>query len=258
MSERILLIDADVLAYEAASSCEKATEWEPGYWTWHCDFNEVVEKFDSLVKDIVGTLKGTPVFCLTDSDGNFRKSILPTYKGSRAKVKKPLVLKPFKEFLINERKAYFRPGLEGDDCMGILSTRSNPNGEERIIVSVDKDMKSIPGFVCRWPIETKPVFIEPAEADYWHLFQTLTGDATDGYSGCPGTGPKGAEKVLAPFAVDGKHSHMDVPAAWTAIVEAFEKAKLGETEALVQARVARILRASDYDFKQKAPILWTP
>ena len=38
---------------------------------------------------------------------------------------------------------------------------------------------------------------------------------------------------------------------------AFEKKGLTESDALVQARVARILRASDYDFAAKKPILWS-
>ena len=45
---------------------------------------------------------------------------------------------------------------------------------------------------------------------------------------------------------------------WAAVVATYEKAKLSEGDALTQARVARILRASDYDFKRKEPILWQP
>ena len=245
---RILLIDADVLAYEAASACEKAVEYEPGYWTWYCDFNEVVDTFDASVAKIKETLKGDEVkLCLTDSEGNFRKRILPTYKGKRSSIKKPLVLKPFKEFLIEKRGAYFRPGLEGDDCLGILATWPKLEGE-KIIVSVDKDMKSVPGKIARWPSKAITT-VTREEADRFHLFQTLTGDQTDGYSGCPGIGPKKAEGIL---------NAVPVEEAWPLVVTAFNKAGLSEEEALVQARVARILRAEDYDFQRKEPILWQP
>lgn len=252
MSKRVLLIDADVLAYNAAFACEKAVEWEPGYWTWNVVWDEVVEEFDRQLDEIRETLKGDDfALCLTDSEGNFRHGVLPTYKGFRSKLRKPIVLKQFKQWLIDERQAYFRPGLEGDDCMGILMTRSNPTGEERVIVSIDKDMKTIPGLVCRWPIEQKPKLVTPEEADTFHLFQTLTGDVTDGYKGCPGCGPVKAEAILT-------GSHAAEFGAWAAVVKAYEKAGLNETEALTQARVARILRASDYDFKKKEPILWQP
>jgi len=41
-------------------------------------------------------------------------------------------------------------------------------------------------------------------------------------------------------------------------VAAFESRGLTEEDALIQARVARILRADDYDFKESQPILWSP
>jgi DNA polymerase-1 len=131
--------------------------------------------------------------------------------------------------------------------MGIFATWSKLKGE-KVIVSIDKDMKTIPGLYSR-DGETI-VEVSEDEADYWHLFQTLTGDQTDGYSGCPGIGPKKAEAIL---------QHPDnQDDLWGVVVRTFVKAGLNEDEALVQARVARILRASDYDFEKKEPILWTP
>jgi DNA polymerase-1 len=245
---RTLLIDADVVAYKAATSVEVAAEWEPGYWTWHCDEYEVRRAIDDQIDKVMGDLDGKDYrLCLTDSAGNFRKRILPTYKGNRSNVKKPLVLKAIRQWLIEEKGAYLRPGLEGDDCMGIFATWSKLKGE-KVIVSIDKDMKTIPGLYSR-DGETI-VEVSEDEADYWHLFQTLTGDQTDGYSGCPGIGPKKAEAIL---------QHPDnQDDLWGVVVRTFVKAGLNEDEALVQARVARILRASDYDFEKKEPILWTP
>jgi DNA polymerase-1 len=45
---------------------------------------------------------------------------------------------------------------------------------------------------------------------------------------------------------------------WAAVVAAYEKAGLTEQDALTQARLARILRYSDWDNEKKEPILWTP
>lgn len=240
-----LLIDADVVAYQAAASVEVASHWGDGYWTWHCDENEVKLAVRDQIDNYMDDLKGKDYkLCLTDSAGNFRFGVLPTYKGNRASVKKPLVLKSVKQWMIDELDAYFRPGLEGDDCMGILATMKGKG--DKIIVSIDKDMKTIPGLFYRAGVDAEVVEISEPEADYWHLYQTLTGDTTDGYSGCPGIGPKKAEALLNGVA------------DWSVVVAAFEKAGLSENEALVQARVARILRASDYDFKKKEPILWNP
>lgn len=260
MAKRILLIDADVLAYEACAVAQQEVEFAPGYFTWQSSFEDVEKGFDHALDKVMTTLKGDDFkLCLTDSDGNFRKSVLPTYKSGRSK--KPLVLKRFKEYLIEERQAYFKPTLEGDDCMGILATWPKLQGE-KIIVSIDKDMKTIPGRFCRWGLkdaEGKPKpfridTISEAEADYWHLYQTLTGDVTDGYAGCPGVGPKKAEAIL--FGSSPPWGTREE--SWAAIVAAYEKAGKTEEDALVQARVARILRASDYDFQKKEPILWNP
>jgi DNA polymerase-1 len=254
MAHRILLVDADVLIYQCASAAEVATEWEPGYWTWHCEFDKVVDAVDANIEELLDTLNAQEVkLCLTDSEENFRKRVLPTYKGNRANVKKPLVLKPIRQWLIDERGAYLRPNLEGDDVMGILATWSKLKGE-KIIVSIDKDMKTVPGLYYR-DADTGIVEIPEHEADYWHLYQTLIGDQTDGYKGCPGVGPKAAEKILG---YPGDQLALGMQIQWSAVVKAYEKKGLGEDEALTQARVARILRATDYDFQNRSPILWSP
>jgi DNA polymerase-1 len=45
---------------------------------------------------------------------------------------------------------------------------------------------------------------------------------------------------------------------WNAIVRAYEKKGLTEADAIREARMARILRASDFDFKTMRPIPWMP
>lgn len=257
---RTLLIDADVVAYNAAFACERAIEWEPGYWTWHVEWDEVVKVFDEEVDRMVSTLNADDFkLCLTDSENNFRLGIHPDYKGRRTKVKKPIILKQFKQWLIDERGAYWRPSLEGDDVMGILATHPTLIKGEKVIVSIDKDMKTIPGKYIRWGTEdAEEVEITETEADYWFLYQTLTGDATDGYRGCPGIGPKNAEKILAEATRAAPEGEPILPYWWRAVVQAYEKQGLTEDDAIVQARMARILRASDYNFREKRPILWNP
>lgn len=256
--KRVLLIDADIVAYEAASSVESATHWGDGYWTWHCDENEVRNTVDAQIDRIMTTLKGDEFkLCLTDSEGNFRKKLSSSYKGKRSSVKKPLVLKTIRQWMIEEHGAFLRPGLEGDDCMGILATWSGLKGE-KVIVSIDKDMKTIPGLFCQ-DLSKGIIEISQTDANYWHMMQTLTGDATDGYPGCPGIGPKKAEAILD----HSKHGPIDpelsfMEWAWRQVYVTFTKAGLNESEALLQARLARILTADLYDFKNKAPILWVP
>lgn len=257
MARRHLLIDGDVLAYQAACAVEVAIEWEPGYWTWHCDFDETVKVIEQEIAKYLKALDADGyTLCLTDDERNFRKDILPTYKGNR-KQKKPLVLKAVREWMVENLLAYVRPGLEGDDIMGILATRRSFMSKcEKVIVSIDKDMKTIP---CRYvrDLQTGMIEVDEPTADFNFLMQTLSGDVTDDYPGCPGIGPKRAERLLEDSGVHPPFG--TVAEAWhKVIVPTYEKAKLSEDAALQQARVARILRAEDYDFKNRKPKLWKP
>jgi DNA polymerase-1 len=150
--------------------------------------------------------------------------------------------------------------------MGIFGSRH----KDSIICSADKDMKTVPATIY----DGKDVkVISEEEADYWHLFQTLVGDTSDGYPGCPGIGPVKAEKLLTapsePKCVNGhdacqtgcdmdKCPYCERETSWERVVAAFNKAGFTEEEALRQARLARILRDSDWDAVKKQPILWSP
>lgn len=248
---RTLLIDADILAYEIAASTEQVLEIDEGYYQTFCDFKEVkrgiLERIEYLTEEYdADNVK----LALTDSIGNFRKSIYPNYKSRRSSVKKPIVLKHTREWLINERGAYWRPGLEGDDILGILATHESLVRGERVIFSVDKDLRQIPGLHAT---DGDVVEITEDQAYRFFMVQTLTGDSTDGYPGLPGYGPKKAESWLDQAVKVPTKENL-----WRAVVDAYVRAGFTEEDALVQARCARILTADLYDFKNKEPILWTP
>ena len=283
--KRNLLIDADIVAYQASAALEHACEWAPGHWTWHVNFEEVINATEVALMNIKERLSGDKLtLCLTDNNHNFRKDVLPSYKTHRSTVRKPLVLLAVKDWLVENMDGIVVPGLEGDDVMGILATRKTKM--ENIVVSLDKDLKTIP---CNY-VRTRAQFdsegnqimsawdinvVTEDEADKYHLKQTLSGDATDGYTGCPGIGVGTAEKIINEGLMKVPYDHeltrgprkgqvekrfKDVPSddRWEIVKSQFEAAGLGEEEALVQARCARILRASDYDFKNKEVIPWTP
>lgn len=184
------------------------------------------------------------------SEENFRLSILPSYKGNRKNLQKPVLLSQLKEVLSESYRTYSRPTLEADDILGILSTHPTLIPGKKIIISEDKDLRSIPGWLWNPRKDASAKQVKEPMADYRHLYQTLIGDTTDGYKGCPGIGPKKASKLI----MDSK----DTEDAWGAVVKTFEDKGLTEEDALVQARVARILRHTDYDFKTKKVIPWQP
>ena len=94
-------------------------------------------------------------------------------------------------------------------------------------------------------IHEEPYTITEDEANYFHLYQTLIGDTADNYKGCPGIGPVTAHRLLS------------VSPTWATVKDAFALKGLSEDDALLQARIARILRATDVDANYK-PILWKP
>ena len=87
-----------------------------------------------------------------------------------------------------------KPGLEADDVCGLLSTKPE-NKKQCVVVSNDKDLKTIPGMLYR-PMSDEMLSVTEQEADKNFLTQCLTGDSTDGYPGVPGIGPKKAEALL--------------------------------------------------------------
>lgn len=243
-----ILIDADMLVFRACSSCETEVEFAPEVWGLWTDVaqakaivdNNVVELTDKVLNHYKHKGEYEIIMCFTD-DENFRKKILPTYKANRNGKRKPCGYKEVKSWVKENFTAYQKPTLEADDCIGILATKLPLS----IVISGDKDFKSIP---CNFYDFIRKEFHEISEeqANYWHFYQTLIGDTADGYIGCKGIGEKTAIKIL------------DQSPTWQAVVETFESKGFTEADALIQARVARILRKEDYNFKTKKPILWSP
>ena len=249
-----LLIDADFSLFRDTAAVEKDTCF-PGSTTHilHSDEDEAFALFMRTIERIETALNGEAILVFS-GDQNFRKTVWPLYKANRKSSRKPLCYFDIIERVKAERTVKSHAVLEGDDYIGILATRVSP--VRRIIVSDDKDMLTLPNCEVYRMGQIITTTVDSAET-YW-LTQTLMGDTTDGYKGCPGIGPKTAEKVL------------ERPGdPWVNILEAYRKGcekkpsaltdaqvETADELALVNARLARILRATDWD--GNAPILWSP
>jgi DNA polymerase-1 len=245
----IALMDGDIFAYEIAAGAEEPIHWGDGLWTLHAWEEPAKAKLEGRIEELGDSIGADRIIVAISDDANWRKDVLPTYKENRNGQRKPMLLKILKDHLAENYETFVRPSLEADDVLGILSTWKKLKGD-KVIVTKDKDLQTIPGLHYLSHKEERGVFeVTEDEADLWHLIQTLSGDVTDGYKGCPGIGAVRAEKALKDLPPEER---------WPKVVELFEKAGLGEDEALTQARVARICRASDYDFKKKEVKLWTP
>ena len=236
-----ILIDCDYIVYKCCAAAESEMDFGDDVIVVTSNFSDAMKcvkrDLDRIQQDL-GSFDDELILFFT-SPNNFRKKILPEYKGHRQR-KKPCGFKRVIQELKKQYRVILKDTLEADDSLGIYATKFPGN----IIVSPDKDMRQIPGKLYDF---NETVTISKEQGAKWHLIQTMAGDNTDGYSGVPGIGVKKAEKI---FEEKGY--------TWQAVVETFVEKDMTEEDALVNARLARILQTSDYDHKTKEPILWTP
>ena len=183
-----LLIDGDIVAYKAATSAEAPVNWGEGLWTLHCWEDEVKARVDEQINKLMEAPVDNHLIAFTDKT-NYRKDIAPYYKLNRKEVRKPMLLNWAKEYMNQEYNVEIWKGLEADDVLGILGSQS----ERNIIWSADRDLLTIPA--KHW-INGEVVTITEEEADYHFYYQTLVGDTTDNYKGCPGVVAVKAQKIL--------------------------------------------------------------
>ena len=253
MAKTVLLIDGDLIAYKHAAGSEVPTDWGSDCWTLHTDTKAAKQTMDGYMKSLLTILKADKMEVALTGTKVFRKELDPTYKLHRKKTRKPIGLGVLREHLLTTWRGCIEDTLEADDLLGIWATDPMFHaGATKIIVSVDKDMKSVP---CNLWNPDHPEFgvknILAKEADTFHLYQTLVGDASDGYPGCPTYGPTKSKRLLDSCSLNGT-------TPWEKVVEAFDKQGKDEEQALLQARLARILRVENYNQRTKAIKNWMP
>jgi DNA polymerase-1 len=267
---KLALIDADILVYEAAYRAQQSIEWTLGEVSKYADYEDAIDLLDASLALIEHKVDADEMFlALTDNDRslNFRRSVWPGYKAHReTKVTtvddgRPLLYPELRQYVREEYKVFQKKGIEGDDTLGILATADLEwLPTERVICSVDKDLNNVPGFHYNWRKHELGVYhVTEREADRNFLLQTLMGDASDGYPGIPGIGPKKADRILLACESDSSEFNASPQAFWwEAVVLAYQKENLSESYMLSQARCARILQATDWDTENQCPILWSP
>lgn len=234
----LLLIDADIIAFKACASAETPVNWGNGLWTLHCWEDEVAVRLDDQISKLVDEAPVQDCVLALSDKTNFRKDVASYYKANRSDVRKPMLLPWARQYLIDNYNTIIYKGLEADDVLGILG--SNP-ASDTIIWSEDKDLLTVPA--SHW-IDGEVYEQDEDGADYHFYFQTLVGDSTDNYKGCPKVGSVTAHKLLGDNC------------SWDTVVKAFAKQGLSEAVAIEQARLARILRDGEYDTDTGKVTLW--
>ena len=238
MKNRTLLVDGDIVAYKAATIAETPIDWGNGVWTLHAHEKDVIGSMEEFMVKIIEESGCNKVVTCLSGDNLYRKDVAPYYKANRKGTRKPMLLNFAKKYLADNYNGKVEHRLEADDLLGIMGSAD----KNTVIWSSDKDLLTIPAYHL---IEGKVVEVDKDEADFNFLYQTLVGDSTDNYKGCPTVGAKKAERLL-----------LDKGATWNTVVDAYASQGLGEEVAVENARLARILRDGEYNFKTKEVTLW--
>lgn len=295
----VALIDGDVFCYRLAAAAQEEIDWDG-------DGETVTNLAKDQARETAFKLVGTwtklakckrPLLIFSDRSApktSFRFNIHPHYKANRDGIEKPKLHDFVKEELEREFPNKFMSGLEGDDAMGIIAT--GDDGLKFTIVTIDKDMLTIPGKVCwlgskkvpegsppeaSWEIRRRGL-IKPDEADWHWMTQTVQGDSVDNFKGAPGIGAKKVEDYIPRYA--GLEANIDnalrafrdatrfkrYHKSWVnqeAVTGDFIPESVSRAifrEFLMNARCARILRHGEYTMARDtdgiAPLvkLWHP
>jgi len=243
---RTLLIDADIFMFKFGFRYQTSIEWGNSIVT--VDVDDVRAKRD-IDKFILSLLRRTNcadyTLCFTNQI-NFRYSVFPAYKANRVKNEKPKLLTILKDHMWKNHPCESWKYLEADDLMGVIGTH---DPKRYVLATIDKDFESLPVTLFNWDKDKRPRKISKKQANYNFHYQWLKGDPVDGFKGVFGIGDKKARTIL-----DARPQR-----EWSAaVVETYADRCYSWKEIIIQARMARILRCTDYDFKKKKPILWTP
>lgn len=206
------------------------------------------------------------IICLSSvQSDNFRHRLWKPYKANRTS-EKPQAYATIRAALEFEFEVYAEPNLEADDLMGIAATSE---AAQCVIVSRDKDMKTVPALVFNPAHDKRPIRIRQAQADLNWMRQTMIGDAVDNYPGIKGLGEVTADQIIAnPCRIRnanvGKRKTImkwvkgERCSLWQSMVDHAAKAGMTEDDLIVQAQIARILRAGDFNKSTRTVRLWRP
>jgi hypothetical protein len=192
------LIDGDIVAYRCAASCEKQGVLVEDFWVAQARSRDLLQR----IKQTVSGNDDHLIF-LSGSE-NYRKKINPAYKENRDGVKRPEWLEPLKEWLLTDWGAIMGINCEADDLLGIEQTK---DPETRVICTLDKDLRQVPGNHYSWEIQgtvkgktwirpEERLIVSPMEGLFNFYWQLVMGDPTDNIFGFDGKGRTKVPKFL--------------------------------------------------------------
>ena len=188
----IALVDADIVCYRAAASCQKqGITVEP---------QEVaIVRAEELMQRILHETAAEFYYPYLTGSNNFRYTYNPEYKAHRKDKAKPQWLGAVQEHLILNWNAQVSDGCEADDMMAIEQTKQP---DETIICTIDKDLLQVPGKHFNF-VKAEFRTISPIEGTFNFYWQFIMGDVSDNIFGFDGK----ARQTIPRF-LESTHSDM--------------------------------------------------
>jgi hypothetical protein len=159
--------------------------------------DECWKNFAKTLKELEESLFLDDMLVAVKGPDNFRNIMYPEYKMNRHKDPKqsnqfvPLIRK----LAVHNNLAIESTGREADDLLRIWAYECQHAGVPYIVVSVDKDLKCIPGKHLNIK-KNEFLDIDEEYATRFFYQQLLKGDSTDNIPGIPSVGEVKAEKAL--------------------------------------------------------------
>lgn len=200
-----IVIDGDFFAYRASSSVQKDIDWGDGLYTCHAFLDDAIDQYLIMLDEVKELLNPTNITIALSSNKNFRKLIYSEYKANRKNIRKPTCYSGLIEYIKNSEYTILEEEwFEADDLMGLQAYK-----DYSILVSADKDMKTIPGYFYNY-LTGDLVMNTPEEAFKNTIIQALSGDRADNYPGIAGYGPIKATKYVDALKEDTENNILKI------------------------------------------------
>lgn len=147
-----------------------------------------------MIRSIVDSTKASSYRVFLTGNANYREDLatIQKYKGNRT-ASKPTHYGAIREYLETYHNAEVVNGMEADDMLGIIQTKSEPH--TTVICSIDKDLDMIAGDHYNWR-RGEHYTVTQQEADLFFMKQLITGDRVDNIKGLVGFGEAKAKRII--------------------------------------------------------------
>ena len=237
------LIDADSLLYKVGFALEDKIDWDsddkPSY------YSNVQQQFSSIKSTIDSILMATGCddyeLWLTGKS-NFRDDNPLGYKANRTSLRKPTDFSLLFHKVVYQLEANVARGYEADD---VVVYKKDTYFEDYVLCAIDKDVLYQTEGVHYNYGKDELVTVTADEAIWFAYYQTLAGDAVDGYKGVPGIGDKRARAIL-----DGI---TDERMLWVKTLLTYRSKGLRRSDAINTMRLANMKQ-----YNGSSIVLWQP